>query len=168
MPSRLSQEVLIDCTTSSTFVDGLPAGFACESFDDQVIIMAERYVKGQELSEAAAAPPSLPSELSWDATAVDPLREQDRLLPVANVAHLLASVLPEGAKVSKDAKLFAQEVVSEFICFITSEANDVCTRVKQKAITQADIRTSLANLGAWEPHLRSTHQHRRSRLTKPL
>ena len=65
---------------------------------------------------------------------LQPVREQDRLLPVANVAHLMASLLPGNAKVSRDAKLFMQEIVSEFIGFITSEANDVCLYSNQKAI----------------------------------
>lgn len=99
--------------------------------------------------EPPPAAPQISSELSGDLSMSikEPLREQDRLLPVANVAHLLASELPTGAKVSRDAKLFAQEVVSEFICFITSEANDVCLLSKQKAITQADISKALDNLG---------------------
>eukprot|EP00966_Prymnesium_polylepis_P287952 6650816-Prymnesium_polylepis.1 len=79
---------------------------------------------------------------------LQPLREQDRLLPVANVAHLMASELPSVAKVSRDAKLFMQEVVSEFIGFVTSEANDVCMINKQKAITLDDVAAALANLGA--------------------
>ena len=79
---------------------------------------------------------------------LQPLREQDRLLPVANVAYLMANELPEGAKVSKDAKCLMQEILSEFIGFITSEANDVCLYSKQKAITQMDVTTALNNMGA--------------------
>ena len=35
-------------------------------------------------------------------------------------------VLPENAKVSKACKEAMQEMVAEFICFVTSEANDLC------------------------------------------
>lgn len=48
-------------------------------------------------------------------------REQDRFLPVANIARLMKRGLPQNAKVSKEAKETLQECVSEFISFITSE-----------------------------------------------
>ena len=52
----------------------------------------------------------------------EPLREQDRLLPLANVARLMALELPKDAKISRDAKVLMQEMVTEFICFLTAEA----------------------------------------------
>jgi nuclear transcription Y subunit beta len=51
-------------------------------------------------------------------------REPNRLLPVANIFRVMKLSLPEGSKVSKDAKEIVQECVSEFIAFITSEASD--------------------------------------------
>ncbi len=45
----------------------------------------------------------------------------ERLLPLANVAKLMKQVLPENAKIAKDAKETVQECVSEFISFVTSE-----------------------------------------------
>ena len=59
------------------------------------------------------------------AAPTEPLRDQDRLLPVANVARLMASELPPDAKIAKEAKVLMQEMVSEFICFLTGEANDI-------------------------------------------
>lgn len=50
-----------------------------------------------------------------------PLREQDRFLPIANVTRIMKKVLPNGAKISKDAKECIQECVSEFVSFITGE-----------------------------------------------
>ena len=76
----------------------------------------------------------------------EPLREQDRLLPMANVARLMASELPNDAKISRDAKLLMQEMVSEFICFVTSEANDLCMTSGHKAISQSDLLNALDNL----------------------
>ena len=103
-----------------------------------------------------------------DLLSLQPLREQDRLLPVANVAHLMASELPSGGKVSRDSKLFMQEVVSEFIGFVTSEANDVCMLNKQKAITLDDVLTALANLGARPaPHCRARLSSRRHVPVRP-
>ena len=101
---------------------------------------------------AAEPPPSqqltaLSEKMPKSILDLEPLREQDRLLPIANLAHLMANELPTGAKVSKDTKCLMQEVLSEFIGFITSEANDVCLHGKQKAITQSDIMTALRNMG---------------------
>ena len=48
-------------------------------------------------------------------------REQDRLLPVANISRIMKKVLPANAKIAKDAKEAIQECTSEFISFITSE-----------------------------------------------
>ncbi|ODV82940.1 hypothetical protein CANARDRAFT_179405, partial [[Candida] arabinofermentans NRRL YB-2248] len=75
------------------------------------------------------------------------LREQDRWLPIANVARLMKNTLPTTAKVSKDAKECMQECVSEFISFITSEASDKCLMEKRKTINGEDILYSMSNLG---------------------
>lgn len=75
------------------------------------------------------------------------LREQDRWLPIANVARLMKCTLPATAKVSKDAKECMQECVSEFISFITSEASDKCLRDKRKTINGEDILYSMHDLG---------------------
>ncbi|ESW98738.1 hypothetical protein KL918_001871 [Ogataea parapolymorpha] len=75
------------------------------------------------------------------------LREQDRWLPIANVARLMKNTLPATAKVSKDAKECMQECVSEFISFITSEASDKCLMEKRKTINGEDILYSMTNLG---------------------
>lgn len=75
------------------------------------------------------------------------LREQDRWLPIANVARLMKGTLPPSAKVSKDAKECMQECVSEFISFITSEASERCFREKRKTINGEDILYSMHDLG---------------------
>lgn len=51
----------------------------------------------------------------------DIIREQDRLLPIANVARIMKQAVPTNAKIAKDAKECVQECVSEFISFVTSE-----------------------------------------------
>lgn len=48
-------------------------------------------------------------------------REQDRYLPVANIARIMKKALPANAKIAKDAKDAMQECVSEFISLVTSE-----------------------------------------------
>ena len=51
----------------------------------------------------------------------DVIREQDRLLPIANVARIMKQAVPTNAKIAKDAKDCVQACVSEFISFVTSE-----------------------------------------------
>ncbi|TPX68421.1 hypothetical protein SpCBS45565_g03126 [Spizellomyces sp. 'palustris'] len=74
-------------------------------------------------------------------------REQDRFLPIANVARLMKRGLPNNAKIAKDAKECVQECVSEFISFITSEASDRCQQEKRKTINGEDILWAMQSLG---------------------
>ncbi|KAI8800365.1 histone-fold-containing protein [Cladochytrium replicatum] len=77
----------------------------------------------------------------------DEIREQDRYLPIANVARIMKRALPENAKIAKDAKECVQECVSEFIAFITSEASDRCQQEKRKTINGEDILWAMQSLG---------------------
>ena len=79
--------------------------------------------------------------------APSPLREQDRLLPMANIAKLMNLELPPDAKISRDSKLLMMELVTEFICFFTSEANDLSLREGRKVISPEDIYASVDKLG---------------------
>jgi len=74
-------------------------------------------------------------------------REQDRLLPIANISRIIKKVLPEHTKLSKEAKSALQECVSEFIGFITSEASDRLMDEKRKTITGDDIIETMRALG---------------------
>lgn len=75
------------------------------------------------------------------------IREQDRLLPIANVARIMKQAVPSNAKIAKDAKETVQECVSEFIAFITSEASDRCQQEKRKTINGEDIVWAMEALG---------------------
>ncbi|XP_062522401.1 uncharacterized protein LOC134197148 isoform X2 [Corticium candelabrum] len=99
--------------------------------------------------------------LNPDATALDPgadqgdcdgryegeLREQDRFLPIANVARIMKRNIPKSGKISKEAKECVQECVSEFISFITSEASERCQQEKRKTINGDDILYAMQTLG---------------------
>merc|ERR1712037_50988 len=74
-------------------------------------------------------------------------REQDRFLPIANIARIMKKALPNNAKIAKDAKETVQECVSEFISFITSEASDKCQQEKRKTINGDDLLWAMAALG---------------------
>ncbi|KGQ01230.1 hypothetical protein PAAG_12088 [Paracoccidioides lutzii Pb01] len=75
------------------------------------------------------------------------VKEQDRWLPIANVARIMKSALPENAKIAKEAKECMQECVSEFISFITSEASEKCQQEKRKTVNGEDILFAMTSLG---------------------
>merc|ERR1712141_115892 len=75
------------------------------------------------------------------------LREQDRFLPIANVARIMKKAIPTQGKIAKDARECVQECVSEFISFITSEASDRCQAEKRKTINGEDILFAMSTLG---------------------
>ncbi|PON57147.1 Nuclear transcription factor Y subunit B [Parasponia andersonii] len=75
------------------------------------------------------------------------IKEQDRLLPIANVGRIMKQILPPNAKISKEAKETMQECVSEFISFVTGEASDKCHKEKRKTVNGDDIWWALAALG---------------------
>ncbi|KZT18937.1 histone-fold-containing protein [Neolentinus lepideus HHB14362 ss-1] len=95
-------------------------------------------------------------------------REQDRFLPIANVARIMKSSVPPTAKIAKEAKECVQECVSEFISFITSEAAEKCAMEKRKTIGGEDILYAMITLGfenyaqTLKIHLAKLRQHQNS------
>ncbi|MCL7039997.1 hypothetical protein MKW94_008948 [Papaver nudicaule] len=77
----------------------------------------------------------------------DGMKEQDRLLPIANVGRIMKQSLPPNAKVSKESRETMQECVSEFISFVTSEAADRCRKEKRKTVNGDDICWAISTLG---------------------
>lgn len=75
------------------------------------------------------------------------IREQDRLLPIANVGKIMKQILPPNAKISKESKETMQECVSEFISFVTSEASEKCRKERRKTVNGDDICWALGSLG---------------------
>ncbi|XP_051128586.1 nuclear transcription factor Y subunit B-3-like [Andrographis paniculata] len=75
------------------------------------------------------------------------VREQDRFMPIANVIRIMRKILPSHAKISDDAKETMQECVSEFISFVTGEANDRCQREQRKTVTAEDVLWAMSKLG---------------------
>lgn len=86
-------------------------------------------------------------EGSYSDPDISVFREQDRLLPIANVARIMKMAVPANAKIAKDAKETVQECVSEFIAFVTSEASDRCQQEKRKTINGEDILWAMESLG---------------------
>ena len=77
------------------------------------------------------------------------LREQDRFLPIANIAKIMKKAIPNNSqgKIAKDARECVQECVSEFISFITSEASERCANEKRKTMNGEVILWAMTNLG---------------------
>ena len=75
------------------------------------------------------------------------INEYDNYLPLANIGRIIKNNLPKDVKLSKSSKETFQECVSEFISFITSEANDKCNIEKRKIIKGEDIIYALNSLG---------------------
>eukprot|EP00429_Kryptoperidinium_foliaceum_P012469 CAMPEP_0176046520 /NCGR_PEP_ID=MMETSP0120_2-20121206/23099_1 /TAXON_ID=160619 /ORGANISM="Kryptoperidinium foliaceum, Strain CCMP 1326" /LENGTH=141 /DNA_ID=CAMNT_0017379931 /DNA_START=997 /DNA_END=1422 /DNA_ORIENTATION=- len=100
--------------------------------------------QNQPLSEAAqaVADSKIPPGDEYEE-----IREQDRYLPIANIARIMKNTLPENAKIAKDSKETVQECVSEFISFITSEASDKCLQEKRKTINGDDLLWAMSTLG---------------------
>ncbi|KAK7282411.1 hypothetical protein RIF29_11147 [Crotalaria pallida] len=74
-------------------------------------------------------------------------KEQDQLLPIANISRIMKRALPPNAKISKEAKEKVQECVTEFISFITGEASEKCQREKRKTINGDDLLWAMTTLG---------------------
>ena len=91
------------------------------------------------------------------------IKEQDRLLPIANVGRIMKQILPPNAKISKEAKETVQECVSEFISFVTGEASDKCHKEKRKTVNGDDVCWAFGALGFddyVDPMRRYLHKYR--------
>ncbi|KAL7111268.1 hypothetical protein ACP275_05G077800 [Erythranthe tilingii] len=74
-------------------------------------------------------------------------RDADEYMPIANITRILRRVLPTHAKVADDAKEAIQECISEFISFITTEANRRCRHDYRTTVTPEDVLAAMASLG---------------------
>ncbi|CAN1193999.1 Nuclear transcription factor Y subunit B-9 [Linum perenne] len=68
-------------------------------------------------------------------------------MPVANIIRIMRRILPPNAKISDDAKETIQECVSEYISFVTGEANERCQREHRKTVTADDLLWAMGKLG---------------------
>ncbi|KAF3911853.1 hypothetical protein AA313_de0208826 [Arthrobotrys entomopaga] len=103
--------------------------------------------EGQNLEEDVQSPETEEKDQEQPAMYEFEVKEQDRWLPIANVARIMKTALPENAKIAKEAKECMQECVSEFISFITSEASEKCQQEKRKTVNGEDILFAMTSLG---------------------
>ncbi|XP_049403421.1 nuclear transcription factor Y subunit B-10-like [Solanum stenotomum] len=86
----------------------------------------------------------LPAHLNQEVVEII-IQEQDRFIP--NVARIMHSTHPPHAKISDDAKRTMYECISEFICFVTYEANAHCQREQRNTITDEDVHWVINKFG---------------------
>ncbi|TKY56023.1 Nuclear transcription factor Y subunit B-9 [Spatholobus suberectus] len=75
------------------------------------------------------------------------VQEDDRSMPIPNLLKIMRKVLPPQAKVAEEAKQTMQVCVSEFISFVTSEANERCHKEHRRIVTAEDILCAMDTLG---------------------
>ncbi|KZV19405.1 hypothetical protein F511_08746 [Dorcoceras hygrometricum] len=75
------------------------------------------------------------------------MRSSDQYVPLANLTRIMRSALPPHAKIADDAKESIQECVSEFITFVTAEANARCHSEQRKTIYAEDVLSAMRTLG---------------------
>lgn len=80
----------------------------------------EELMHQQPPSSSSSSPP-MASKRKGSSQVKTVYREQDRFVPLHNVARIMRHAIPPNGKVSKDAKECMQECVSECVSFITSE-----------------------------------------------
>lgn len=72
---------------------------------------------------------------------------EEQRVPVVNVLRIMRRALPRHAKISDDAKVAAQTCVTEFISFITGEANERCQLEHRKIVSAEDVLWAMERLG---------------------
>jgi nuclear transcription Y subunit beta len=76
--------------------------------------------------------------------------EQDKyLLPTENIKRIIKEAFPEdiNCKLTKEGKEAFQEILSEFISFVTSEASEKAAEEGRKTVLGTDIISALETLG---------------------
>lgn len=100
-----------------------------------------------------------------------PFREHDLYMPTANVVRIMRQAVPPHAKVTDEAKEMLQECVTEFISFITGEANENCQLEHRKTITADDVIGAMSRLGFdhyVEPLTIYLQKYRESEMLPPI
>ncbi|KAL3643187.1 hypothetical protein CASFOL_014002 [Castilleja foliolosa] len=103
--------------------------------------------EGGRTSTTAADNPTNADNLNTNPQHESFKRAADQYMPVAHVVRIMRQVLPSHAKISDDAKETIQECVSEFINFVTTEANQRCHKEYRKTVSPDDVISAMGLLG---------------------
>ena len=110
--------------------------------------MAEASASSSSSSGAVPGTEALPPLMPIP---VDSQREQDRLLPEANIVRIMKRALPDGTKISKEAKAAVVEAASEFVAFVTQEGEVSGPAEAPFAVHVSSAREPRAGLGFIRP-----------------
>ncbi|XP_061346741.1 nuclear transcription factor Y subunit B-9-like [Gastrolobium bilobum] len=92
-------------------------------------------------------------------------RQENPNLPMSNVLRIVRQALPPNAKITDETKITMVECVTEFICFITSEANIRCQSEQRATVTAEDLLWAMRRLGLHNYADLCTLYHNRYRLS---
>lgn len=109
--------------------------FSCSDLLPAQIPAEVREAPVDDVEEPQAAPPHAG------------MREPDQYVPITNVTRIMRRILPTHARISEDAKETIQVCVSEFIHFITTDANDRCRWQQRRTVTSDDVLSAMERLG---------------------
>nr|XP_010321196.1 nuclear transcription factor Y subunit B-6-like [Solanum lycopersicum] len=96
------------------------------------------------LRQAILLHPTNPSNLE---DFICPFPEADRFMPIENVVRIMRNILPPHAMISDESKVAVQECISEFIGFVTDQANDDCQHEQRNTIMAEDLLSALKKIG---------------------
>ncbi|KAL7094206.1 hypothetical protein ACP275_11G087200 [Erythranthe tilingii] len=74
-------------------------------------------------------------------------RDANQYMSITNITRIMQRVLPPNAKIADNANEAIQECITEFISFITAEANARCHQDFRNTVTPEDVLAAMASLG---------------------
>jgi histone H3/H4 len=78
---------------------------------------------------------------------VDDKSAEAHILPKANIERMVVASLPPSSKSSLESKILLQHLASEFLTFVTSEADATSKAAQRRVITCEDVFRAFHNLG---------------------
>ncbi|KAH9460076.1 hypothetical protein PSHT_06108 [Puccinia striiformis] len=80
-------------------------------------------------------------------TEVDRFNSQHLLLPISNISKIMKASVPLDSKISNSSKILIQSCVSEFISFLTSDANEQVLAERRRTLNGVDLICAVRRLG---------------------
>ena len=158
--SLQSSSSMTSVTTSTTHTCTVMSGNFGE-YGASMMASTSHALGGEEFGEEVEME-SATQQLEHDASLARAARHlpfsSDELLPLHNVARILAQHIPRTLKVAKASKVFSQQALSEFMAFVITESADVALQhprprhQNHALVTPAEIKTALRKLGACHTH----------------
>ena len=71
-------------------------------------------------------------------------KESGSLMPIQNIDRMMSQVLPQGSKISQDSRLLVQQLTTEYIAFVCSEATDVCAARDGRSLQVSDLKAAIS------------------------